>query len=226
MHPMLRDQVIPEESLRAHNYETDTYFDVPLTTKLILTGKDDLLAGKGQDRVEDYQKSLDDWLAQVVGGRAAKADTKALKAAAKKAGTKVDPETPEGKSVDLAAFNTLEAMLPGTRLQFWLRFKEKATPAQIGLGLMAVQDWANANVIGGASARGFGRFEARLALVDGDAMIAPTIFNPNDHATAYTLSEDVAVYTSAAAKALKKITLADLHTVYPVKGATAVAEEA
>ena len=86
---------------------------------------------------------------------------------------------------------------------------------QIGLALMAVRDWANANVVGGASARGFGRFEAQLALFDGDTQLAPSIFAPGDHATAYRLSDDVASYVQAAQAELDALTVEAMEAAYP-----------
>lgn len=214
LHPSLRPMAIPADQL---TYATGdgVVRDTPLTTDLILTGRDDLMAGKGESRITDYQASLDSWLSHVTQGRDAKAAKKAAEKAAKAEGTKVDAAVAAGKSSDLQAFNTIEAMLPGTPLQFWLRLRDSATPAQIGLALMAVRDWANANVVGGASARGFGRFEAQLALFDGDTQLAPSIFAPGDHATAYRLSDDVASYVQAAQAELDALTVEAMEAAYP-----------
>lgn len=214
LHPSLRDsgEMIPLDRLR-YRTEDGTFRDIALTTRIILTSKDDVMAGKGAEYIKDYETSLGSWLSAVKEGRVAKAEQTAAKDAAKKRGEKVDAEK-EAKSVDISGFNIIEAILPGTPLQFWMRI-EPTTPAQVGLMLTAVRDWANANVIGGASSRGFGRFEARLALYDGEQLVAPSLFGLSDHATAYTLADDVDVYVKAAEDALQALTTADLDLVYP-----------
>lgn len=213
LHPSIRDgAMIPADKLR-YRKQDGTFGDISLTTEIILTSRDDVMAGKGADHIKDYETSLDAWLSAVREGRAAKAEDKAAKDAAKKKGVKHESE-PGAKSVDISGFNLVEAMLPGTPLQFWMRL-DQCTTAQVGLMLMATRDWANANVIGGASARGFGRFEAHLALYDGEHLVAPNIFNLSDHATAYTLSQDVAHYTRAAETELKAMTMHTLDAIYP-----------
>lgn len=213
LHPAVRDRVIDVEEL-TYRDENGNVRDAPLTTEIILTGKDDLMAGKGQGRIENYQETLAAWLAEVTGGRDAKAKKKAAEKAAKAGGAAVDADTAAGKSSDLMGFNFIEAMLPGTPLQFSLRLKPSATHAQIGLALMAVRDWCNRNELGGASARGFGRFEAQLALYDDATELAPTIFRPGDHATSYEFSDEVASYVQAAEKALAELTVEALEAAY------------
>ncbi|OJY94338.1 MAG: type IV CRISPR-associated protein Csf2 [Lysobacterales bacterium 63-13] len=213
LHPSVRDQAINVENLTYRDADGNVR-DIGLTTEIILTGKDDLMAGKGQDRIENYQQSLSEWLAHVTDGREAKAKKKAAEKVAKAEGTQLDAAAAAGASSDLMGFNFIEAMLPGTPLQFWLRLKPLATDAQVGLALMAVRDWANRNEVGGASARGFGRFEARLALYDDATQVSPAIFRPGDHATSYELSDDVAVYVAAAEKALSELTIEALEKAY------------
>lgn len=220
LHPALKPQSIPLEQLRYKRIDeegNESYADAPLTTDIILTGKDDLMMGKGENRIANYQESLAAWLEQVQGGRVAKADLKSAKKAAKEGvGAKVTQDAEAaGKSSDLNAFTFVEAMLPGTPLQFWLRLKPTSTRAQIGLALIAVRDWANANVLGGASARGFGRFNAQLALYDGDVLVAPTVFKMGDHATAYSFSDEVTPYVDAAQRELDAMTIEDLDMIYP-----------
>lgn len=210
LHPALRPLAIAAENLSYKDSEGNLR-DTPLTTDIILTGKDDLLMGKGQNYVENYQESLKEWLDHVQGGREAKAARKK----AKQSGDEVDEATAKTKSSDLSSFNFVEALLPGTPLQFWLRMKSQTTPAQVGLALMAVRDWANENIVGGMSARGFGRFDAQLALYDGDTLVVPNIFRPGDHSAAYRLSDDVTNYVQAAQQELEALTVETLNTVYP-----------
>lgn len=212
LHPSLRDRAIPVTSL-SYAVSDGQRLDVPLVTPLILTSRDDVIAGKGQNHISNYQKSVDEWLKEVTSGRIAKAQDKATKDNARKKGEKVESG---GKAIssDIAGFNLIEAILPGTPLQFWLRFKPIASEAQVGLMLMAVCDWANANVIGGASARGFGRFNATLAFYDNEHEITPSIFNINDQPMAYTLAESVTSWVEAAETALASMKAADLENAY------------
>lgn len=211
LHPALRSSAVPIDNL-TYKREGEV-IDAPLTTDIILTGKDDLLMGRGQNHVENYQQSLQNWIEHVQGGRDAKA---AAKAAKKDGANKKSEEAPAAvKSSDLQGFNFVEAMLPGTPLQFWLRTKEQTTPAQLGLLLIAVREWANANVVGGMSARGFGRFEAQLALYHGDTEVCSSIFRPGDHATAYRLSPETDQFVQAAEAELKALTIETLEAVYP-----------
>src|SRR5690606_2032469 len=102
LHPRLRDQMIPSERLRAQNREGGWY-DIPLVTKIIMAPRDDLLAGKGQEYIEDYQTSLGAWLEEVGAGRAAKAEAKKAAAAAPR-GKKPAADSGGAKSVDLSNF--------------------------------------------------------------------------------------------------------------------------
>lgn len=173
IHPSIQARMIPIERLSyriGQGADEGKLVDVPLTTDLILTSRDDILAGHGAKYIQDYQRNVDAWIAEVTGGRAGKAAAKAEQDAAKKRGEKA-VKADGAISVDVSGFNLIEAILPGTPLQFWLRFNARTTEAQVGLMLLAVRDWANANVIGGASARGFGRFTANLALYDDEKQI-------------------------------------------------------
>lgn len=217
LHPTLRDRMIPADRLTVTT-EEGKLWSVPLVTEVILTSRDDVMAGKGQDRITDYQKSLDAWLAEVSSGNAAKAETKAAKRKAKEAGEKFKDEG-GGKSSDNRMISIFEAILPGTPLQFWMRLNPKSNDAQVGLMLRAVRDWANTNVIGGASARGFGRFEADLALYDDDREILPNIFNPEGNATTYTLRKDLDHYVEASEAKLKAMPVGALEEAFGTKAA-------
>jgi CRISPR type IV-associated protein Csf2 len=212
LHHSLRATMIPIEKLR-YKRADDSYGNVPLTHDYILTSRDDVLSGKGQTHIENYEASYEVWFNEVVTGRVAKAKDKAEKDQAAKEGKKVESG---GKAIssDVAGFNITEAIVPGLPLQFWLRFTSKASDAQIGLMLLAVRDWANENVIGGASARGYGRFEATIALFDDDHPITGNIFNIQDHATAYALSDAVKPWVDAAEDALKALKVSELEESY------------
>lgn len=219
LHPRLRDRAIPLERLSAQTADGRVY-DLPLTTTIILTPRDDIAAGKGQKYIENYKMSIDEWLEAVASGRAAKADAKAAAREAKERGEKVAADAPTARSVDTSNFTLNECMLPGTPLQFWMRFKPQATKAQIGLMLMAIKNWANANVLGGNSSQGFGRFEASLSLLDDDTVVAENIFGAGDHATAYTLSANTQSYVAAALSEIDAITVDQLKSVFPYEAVT------
>lgn len=210
LHPALRPSMIPVESLRFQDGG-----DIPLTTDLILTARDDVLDGKGGEFIADYQRSFDGWLAANTDSSAARSAAKTAKAEAKARGEKPVDVAAE-KGIGLRGFNFVEAMLPGTPLQFWMRVGT-LSDAQFGLLLLTVMDWANANVIGGSSARGFGRFNAALALYDDAREVTPSIFNVSDHATTYTLADSLSKYVKAAQDALSSLTVGELETVYPSK---------
>lgn len=215
MHPSLREGVIPAERLR-YKDEHGNFRDAPLTTKIILAPRGDLEAGKGAKYIENYQASVDEWLGAVASGRAAKADDKKAKAEAKARGEKPTTDAPAAaRSVDTSNFVLNECMLPGMSLQFWMRFKPQTTNEQLGLQLLAVRDWANANQLGGNSSQGFGRFEAALALYRGTEKLVDNIFNLGDYATNYTLTEALDEYVGAAHQAIDAVTLEQLKRVFP-----------
>jgi len=190
--------------------------DVSLTTTVTMAPRDDLLAGKGEGYITNYFESLSEYLKSIGEGRANKAAEKKAKADAKERGEKF-VASKGALSKDVANLVQIEAMLPGTPLQFWARLKPQATPAQVGLLLLAIQDWANANQLGGGTARGFGRFEADLALWEDDREIVPNLFRASDHVTSYLLNDALGEYVSAAERELAAMTLDDLEMVYPSK---------
>lgn len=214
LHPSLQDTAIPAERLR-YTDEAGNYRDIPLTTKIILAPRDDLQAGKGSKYIENYQASVDEWLGAVASGRAAKADQAKAKADAKARGDKKAPEADGARSVDTSNFTLNECILPGTRLQYWMRFRPQTTEAQLGLQLMAIRNWANTNQLGGNSAQGFGRFEANLALYRGTEKLVDNIFGIADHATAYELTDALAPFVDAAMKEIDEITVDQLKRVFP-----------
>ena len=219
LHPSLRDRAIPKDRL---SYEIKSgadqgrVFDVPLVTQLILTSRDDVLAGKGQQFIEDYQQSVDAWIERVTSGRVAKATSKAEIKAAKDRGEKSSGVAKE-VGVDVSGYNLIEAMLPGTPLQFWMRLNPKVTPAQVGLMLMAIRNWANANVLGGASARGFGRFNADLWLHDDRQPHPVSLFGHGDHVASYDLNTELQHYLDAANAELGSLNIEQIEAVYGTK---------
>lgn len=226
LHPALASQAIPAERLRYRD-EAGNYRDIPLTTEIILAPRDDLADGKGLKYIQDYQQSVDEWLGAVASGRAAKAEKTKAKADAKARGDKAPAADSDGpRSVDTQNYTLNECLLPGTPLQFWMRFKPTITDAQLGLQLLAVRDWANANQLGGASSQGFGRFEAHLSLYRGTEKIVENIFNLGDHATAYTLVDDLDTFVGAAHQAIDEVTVEQLRRVFPYDLVDKRAEEA
>lgn len=218
LHPSLIGQMIPADRLTAKNHETGATFDIPLTTQIVLTGRDDFLAGKGQGRVRDYETSFSAWLQEIGMAAAAKAESKNAAQDARRRGEVVRSEDIE-KAKDISTYAFIEAILPGTPLQFWLRIKDGATDAQVGMMLEAVRDWANQNVLGGASARGFGRFTVDLALYDDKAStkepVVTSIFKAGDGELAYVLHDDVRHYVDAAEAALNGVSEESLLVTFP-----------
>ncbi len=207
-HHSLRDRLIPADKLNYADRDGNLR-RVPLTSRFLLTVVDDFLAGKGADFVEDHQKSLDAYITFVKENQLARAKVRG----AKERGEEVDER--EGRKRDVKNMAYFEAMLPGTPLQFWLSLEDGATDAQIGFMLMAVRDLANRNAVGGCSSRGFGRFDANLALYNNDTRVADNIFNLTDHVMAYSLNKHLSQYVYAAETALAQVTLEDLVQMYP-----------
>lgn len=213
LHPSLVHNAIPAERLR-YKGEDGTWRDIPLTTKIILAPRGDIRP-EAATYIENFQQSMDEWLGAVASGRAAKADEVKAKADAKTRGEKPLPDGDGARSVDTSIYTLNECILPGTPLQFWMRFKPQITDAQLGLQLLAVREWANTNQLGGGGAQGFGRFEAQLSLYRGTEKIVDNIFGIGDHATAYSLVEDLDSFVGAAHQAIDEVTVDQLRRVFP-----------
>ncbi|HEU0198314.1 MAG TPA: type IV CRISPR-associated protein Csf2 [Nevskiaceae bacterium] len=219
LHRDLRDAAIPDEKLRGTRKQLNDegkFVDVPYPVKLVhdvlITSRDDLLNGKGASYVEDYENALEAWQKEVSDGNAAKA---ADKKAAREARAKNEPYHSEGsKSSDNRMISGIESIVPGTPLQFWIMLENDPDGARLGLLLMAIRDFANTNRLGGGAARGFGRFQANLALYEDDRLIVPSIFDPNTEAPAYTLVKDLNDYVAKAQAGLDALTVDMLDVTY------------
>lgn len=213
IHPLLRPYAIASDKQpRGDTRDFDW-----LLQDVILTSRDDVLQGLGGEFIRDYAKSFSEWLEENVGSAAAKRTSKAAKAA----GEKVEVT----KSVALAGFNVIQGMVPGVPLGFEISLDDALTDAQIGLLLLAVQDFCNGNRIGGAGRRGFGTFIPSLAFHDMDADLALPLFGVNDRAAGqYRIDRNkpvLARYVDAAEKALSEMTVSALEVVYPSSSTSA-----
>lgn len=186
-----------------------------LISKALLTGRDDLTAGGGADVIENYEKAYAEFVSNVDAKAARKkAQTTATKAA-KAAGEKlVISDDDRAKSDALATIATMDVLNPGTRLYFGERLPG-VTPAQLGLALMALQDWANQNALGGGSVRGRGSFSAALALEHNGSRVTDNLLL--GEAPAYRLADDPAISQAVAAAqtALDAIDPQSLGHVFP-----------
>lgn len=195
-----------------------------LTSEVLLTGRDDMAAGRGGEVIENHEEAFREYMNNIMGKAALKKGQKAAVQAAKKAGEKMlIADEDRAKAESLATFATLDVINPGTRLFFSVRV-EDATEAQLGLALMAIEDWANKNALGGGSSRGRGSFVAALSLEQGGAVQVANLLEGD--APDYRLAgDDLVARAVAAAKAeLAAITREGLDLVYPTS--TEVAEAA
>lgn len=182
-----------------------------LTKQRILTGRDDLAAGRGLQYLANPAAVFLAHVAEVAKTNREKNESKAAIQDAKDAGEKFAGE--QKKSSDLRGFNTFEMLIPGTKLAFDAR-SEAVTDAQIGMVLLALLDFCRADRLGGQVARGCGSFIPYLSLrVDGKVVL-PTMFL--GEAPNYQLVPEAAPYVAAAEKAIKATTAADLDAIYPV----------
>ncbi|WP_186214761.1 type IV CRISPR-associated protein Csf2 [Burkholderia gladioli] len=207
--PQFRGLCMGSAILRGDNGE---YLGSSLTTKALLTSRDDFAAGRGIDVIENVESAYLEYIERNLETGAAK---KAQKKAKQDDKTLVIRDEDRAKSTNLAGFNTLDVIVPGTRLYFGLRLTSP-TPAQLGMTLLAVQDWANQNAVGGGAARGRGRFAPALTLeADGKSIAEPLL---DGWAPSYTLA-DLAIIADAVAAAQAEIaqcTRESLLEVYPI----------
>jgi CRISPR type IV-associated protein Csf2 len=159
-------------ALPASSYTTTREVDgqpkqsAQLTAVMLWTARDPLMDGQGSRIVEDYAGTLAEWLGAMEAEAAEHKSAAAKKKVKQAAGEKVEEED-ESKSA-LKNFGEIRVIPPGMPLQFVVTTSTTATLAQEGLLLMAIQDWCRLNSVGGGTARGMGRFNARAlsALVE------------------------------------------------------------
>ncbi|HIH2744905.1 TPA: type IV CRISPR-associated protein Csf2 [Burkholderia lata] len=192
--------------------ENGEYQGSSLTAEALLTSRDDFAAGKGIEVIENVEEAYREYMERNLETGAAK---KAQKKAKQEDRTLVIRDEDRAKSTNLAGFNTLDVIVPGTRLYFGLRLTSP-TLAQLGMTLLSVQDWANLNAVGGGSARGRGRFVAALTLeADGKAIAEPLL---DGWAPSYTLADTdlIAEAVTAAQAEIAQCTRESLLEVYPL----------
>lgn len=182
-----------------------------LLEQRVLTGRDDLAAGKGLEFLANPEETFMKHVSEVAASNKGKADSKTEIQETKDAGEKYVGE--QKKSDDLRGINMFEMIIPGTRLAFDLRSTE-VNDAQIGMVLLSILDFCVANRLGGQVARGCGSFAPSLTLhVDGKQVCTSiTLGSDGD----YSLAPECAPYVAAAEKVIAGITNADLEQLYPV----------
>lgn len=182
--------------------------------------RDPMMQGEGVSFVHQHDQVYAERMKEMV---ATKAKTKAKKAAAGDDDTQVD------SIINLAMMSYVQAIVPGVPLSFSLQFRRWTTDEQIGLALIALEDMVNAQALGGASRRGFGRFKPVLKLwVDSQEQAVP-VFNAVevsgsvDH---YELSDVARGYADAARAAMEQVTIAELEDLFITTEAKSAAAEA
>ena len=191
-----------------------------LTKQRILTGRDDLAAGRGLQYLANPAEVFLAHVAEVTASNIEKNLRKTEIADTIAAGEKVTTEAK--KSKDLRGFNTFEMIVPGVKLAFDTR-SYRVNDAQIGMMLLALLDFCRENRIGGQVARGCGSFLPDLSLkVDGTMVANSVLAGEWPH---YELAPECAPYVQAAEKVLALVTAAELDAIYPVVAGEPKAKE-
>ena len=195
--------------------EAGTYRGDGLTTKVLLTGRDDLATGKGGAVIENYEAAYREHVLNVADkAKGKKAQTTAIKKA-KAEGTKlIIDEGDIAKADSLATFATLDVINPGVRLYFGARLNG-VTQAQLGLALLAIQDWCNLNALGGGSIRGRGSFVASLSLEHNGVVLAESLLVGEPPNYSLNRGDAVTAAIGAAQAELDAETPATLGAAYP-----------
>lgn len=197
-----------------------------LTAQMLLTGRDDVAAGRGADVIADYEKAYVEHVINVEAKAARKKAQAAAVKAAKTSGEKLVVDAADKAKADsLATFATLDVIVPGTRLYFGMSLRG-VTQGQLGLALLALQDWANVNALGGGAVRGRGSFLAALSLEHNGAVLLDNLLTGEPPAYALARHADVDAAVARAQTELAAITPDSLGLVYPTTTEADVAEAA
>lgn len=192
-----------------------------------LMPRDDFEAGGGIGVIENHEQALADYMQAMADSKKARREQKEAELAARAAGERLDIDAKDRVSVATTK-NMLEvvAIVPGTQLYFGLTLKS-VTPAQLGLALLALRDWANANTLGGGSARGFGKFNISLSLEGANGVIVDSTLLQGQ-SPFYKLADHETV-NHAVEQAHAEIALMDrasLEAVYPIAPAEKAKDDA
>lgn len=138
---------------------------------------------------------------------------KASQKEAMEAGEKVEA----GKKETLQTATAIEAVAPGA--QFGLRFEIRAaTPAHLGLFIMALQRMIKEGQLGGKGARGFGRYYVHASNICAEENDSPTGWGPcaalfGSETEAYTIKSDKDWLQNAVVNAQDWIDSCDLRLI-------------
>jgi CRISPR type IV-associated protein Csf2 len=175
--------------------------EVPLTNIYLTVRRDPFLDGEGVSYVHEHDKEFLSYQSELLDFARRKEEAAAS-----------DGEGTRG----LRMISYVEALVPGVPLNFSLTMKHYTNDAQIGLMLLGLRQWANAQAIGGAGRRGFGRFQPALRLYQ-DSLDAPvSLFQPIGDGTVdtYALNPAVQRYVDAAQDAIARVTVTELEELF------------
>ena len=178
--------------------------ETPLTEIYLTVRRDPFLDGEGVSYVYEHDQSFITY------------QSKILDAARRKEAAAAAGEDNNEAGGGLRMMSYVEALVPGVPLCFSLTMKPYTTEAQMGLMLLGLQQWANAQAIGGAARRGFGRFRPTLRFYQ-DSLDAPvSLLQPIGDGTidSYALNQSVQPYIDAAREAMAKVTVAELEDLF------------
>lgn len=186
----------------------ETYYLMP---------RDDFESGGGVGVIENHEEALATYMQDVASSKEAKREQKSAQLAARAAGQRMDIKD-EDRVTLTTTKNMLElrAIAPGTQLYFGMILKA-VTQAQLGLALLALRDWANANSLGGGSARGFGSFTASLSLESADGVLIDSTLLQGDAPFCQLSRHDLLDRAVSAAQAeIGAMDRRTLEQVYPL----------
>lgn len=168
--------------------------------------RDPMLAGEGVEYVHNHDEVYAERMAEMLASKAAKA-----KGSNDDAADAVDENV--DSDINLKMMSYVQAIVPGVPLFFSARMRSWASTEHTGLLLLALGEIVNAQAMGGASRRGFGRFDADLRLYD-DGLEAPAaVFHPRDDEgqVLYRFTDIAQGYVDGALAALAEVTVPELE---------------
>lgn len=184
-----------------------------IVTQLLLTGRDDMMAGKGDGVIANHAEAFVEYASRANEAGAAKKAQKESARASAQAGERAAIE-PAAKGESLATFATLDAIIAGTRLYFDAAI-DNPTEAQVGLALLSLLGWANANALGGGTVRGRGSFIPSLSLMRNGQTLVESIFIGDAPGLSLAKHPIIEAATAAAMAELDALTPEELQLVYP-----------
>jgi CRISPR type IV-associated protein Csf2 len=176
-----------------------------VTAVMIDTHVDDVLRGTGRvpTVVEDFEKHVADWIGKLAESR-----------------TKRDADDDSSKKLGIATIMGREVIIPGTRLHGeHFVDTELAGPAMLGLFVLALAGFANAQRLGGGARNGCGRFTLTAAATGPDGESVELLLNSDGNYVPNKAQPLVGEAIAAWEKFANTISAAQIAQVFGLKNA-------